>query len=374
MKATLLFSNSVRETFRLIMRDKAMVMMLVIAPIIYGFYYPWPYSTQMVRNTTIGIVDQNGDSLSRKMTRLISAHSHLDVTHYLNTRDAKTAMLSHDIAAYIIIPKKMTQNVASQQATKIPVVVDGAYLLLGKSGISGVLQAIGTLSGQIEVSQLVAQGVTLDIAKTIINPTPLMIENIYNPNEGYGNYIVPAVVWLILQQSLLIAAALFIGTLSEKKHEFTTFSGWLGRVCALSSLNMLMSIFYTGFVFIYQDYGHGGNPLGNLLLIAIFSPTVATIGCILGLLFKVRERALQVITFSSMPLFFFSGYSWPLESLPEALQWARWLIPSSSAIQAGVGFNQMGVSISDNAHYLVGLLMLLVCSLLLLSYLGRSRQ
>lgn len=374
MKNRYVLTKSYLFALKLVVQDKALIMMLIVAPIMYGFYYPWPYSTQMVQNTKVGIINQDGSRLSREIIRLASAHSNLLLEHYTDTKEAHEAMLNEKIAGYMVIPKKLTHNMFLQQPNHIPITANGAYLLLGKSGITGLLNAVGTVSAGVEIKQLMAQGATFELAKNLREPVPLIIDNRYNPNEGYGNYIVPAVAWLILQQSLLIAAALFIGTLSEKKQVLTSPLGWVGRVAALSSINMIMVVFYTGWVFINQGYAHGGNPLGNLLLMFLFSPTVASLGCLLGLWFKVRERALQIITFSSLPLFFLSGYSWPLEALPEALKIIRWLTPSTATIQAGVGFNQMGVSIADNAPYLMALALLGIAAFSALLYFGSNKK
>lgn len=368
------FISSSLNAMKLILQDKAMVLMLIVAPIIYGFYYPWPYSTQLVQNTPIGIINQDGSSLSREIIRLASAHSNLVLRQYTDTKRAHSAMLNEDIAGYVVIPKKLTHNLMLQEPTHIPVFANGAYLLLGKSGLTGLLNAIGTVSAGVEIKQFMAQGATPELAKNLRDPVTLIIENLYNPNEGYGNYVVPAVVWLILQQSLLIAAALFVGTLTEQKQVLTSPLGWAGRVTALSSINMLMIFFYTGWVFMNQGYTHGGNPWGNLLLALLFSPTVASIGCLLGLWFKVRERSLQIITFSSLPLFFLSGYSWPTEALPEIFQLLRWLTPSTASIQAGIGFNQMGGSISDNAVYLIALALLGIAAFIVLIYVGKNKK
>jgi ABC-2 type transport system permease protein len=71
------------------------------------------------------------------------------------------------------------------------------------------------------------------------------------------------------------------------------------------------------------------------------------LGALLGLWFKQRERAMQVLLFTSLPMVFLSGFSWPFEALPEVLQVFRWLIPSTAGIQAALHLNQMGASLVD---------------------------
>ncbi|MPN61966.1 hypothetical protein SDC9_209712 [bioreactor metagenome] len=51
---------------------------------------------------------------------------------------------------------------------------------------------------------------------------------------------------------------------------------------------------------------------------------------------------MQVVLFTSLPLAFLGGFTWPVEALPEPLQWLRWLSPSTAGIQASLRLNQMG--------------------------------
>lgn len=368
------FRNSFINTLRLIVRDKAMVLMLIVAPIMYGFYYPWPYATQLVHHTHVGVVDYDHSTLSRQLQRYINASPYVNLQPLNDQRSAYRALMHREVDGYVVIPAGLSRAVMLGNPATLEVNVNGAYLLLGKSALTGIIGGVATVSAGVELTRFAAQGLSAEQANVLRDPVPLIIQPRYNPNEGYGNYVVPAVSWLILQQTLLIGAALFIGTLTEQRRVAATPSGWAGRIAALALINMIMTLFYTGWIFRIQDYAHGGNPLGNLLLIALFSPTVATLGCLLGLWFKVRERALQILTFSSLPLFFLSGYSWPLEVMPEALLWLRWLTPSTAAIQAGIHFNQMNAPLAANVHYLLALAALGFAAYLLLIRIGRIKS
>jgi ABC-2 type transport system permease protein len=181
---------------------------------------------------------------------------------------------------------------------------------------------------------------------------------LFNPDEGYGNYVVPAVAIIIIQQTLLMGVALLTGTMVEQGTQRASGSTWLGRIAAFSSFGMLTGMLYFGWIFALHGYPRGGNPLGALLLLILFIPAVAAAGALAGLLFGDRERAIQVLLFTSIPMAFLSGFSWPGEALPQALQWLRWLIPSTAGIQASLRLNQMGASLADVAPLLAMLAIL----------------
>ena len=146
-----------------------------------------------------------------------------------------------------------------------------------------------------------------------------------------------------------MSTAMLIGTWYEQRRHATSIRGWLGRIAALSMFSFIIGCFYYGWTFELHHYPRGQNMLGSLLFLLLFCPTVATLGCVFGLWFRQRERSMQILIFSSLPMFFVSGYPWPAHQLPEFLQIIRWLIPTTPAINTSVQLNQMGASVAQVA-------------------------
>lgn len=346
------------QTFKDVFTDKGVLLMLIIAPIIYGFFYPWPYSSEVVNHVPVGIVDYDNSDLSRTIVRYSSASPQLNTKRFLNEQAAKEAIWSDQIAGYMIIPSGLEQQVLSGKAASVSVLGNGGYFLLNKNVQMGFLQAVSTVSAGVEVKKNVAQGAYAPTAAQNTQAVPLQIMPLYNQTEGYGAYVVPAVSIIILQQTLLIASAMLISTWYEQRRHSTSIRGWLGRIVAVSVLSFTVGCFYYGWTFELHHYPRGQNMLGSLLFLMIFCPTVATLGCVFGLWFRLRERSMQILIFSSLPMFFMSGYPWPANQLPEVLQILRWLIPTTPAINTSVQLNQMGASLSQVAtgfYALIGL-------------------
>ena len=341
------FWDGFLETFKGIFSDKGVLLLLMIAPIIYGFFYPWPYSTEVIDHVPVGIIDYDNSNLSQTVVRYASASPQLDTKRFLNEQDAKRAIWADEIAGYMVIPSGLEQQVLSGKSESVSVLGNGGYFLLNKNVQMGFLKAVSTVSAGIEIKKNVAQGVYPVTAKANTQAVPLQIIPLYNQTEGYGAYIVPAVSILILQQTLLMSTTMLIGTWYEQRRHMSSIRGWLGRISALSACSFVIGCFYYGWAFELHHYPRGQNMLGSLLFLLIFCPTVATLGCVLGLWFRQRERGMQILIFSSLPMFFISGYPWPANQLPEFLQIIRWLIPTTPAINTSVQLNQMGASVSQ---------------------------
>ncbi|WP_107688991.1 ABC transporter permease [Neisseria wadsworthii] len=360
------FTNAFIDTIRNIFSDKGVLLMLVIAPVLYGFFYPWPYSTQAARRIPAAIVDYDKSTLSQRIIRMAEASPRLRIEVLPSEHDAKMALWKGKIGGYMVLPSGLKNDVMMQRPARAGVLANGSYLLVSKEIQTGFAEVIGTISAGIQIKRLQAGGMTSEQAYAAQNPIPFVLQVQYNPTQGYGNYVVPGVAVLIVQQLLMMGSALLVGTWREQKRQYATMRAWAGRIFALSVMGWLMSLFYFGWVFYIQDYARGQNIGGMLAFTMLFAPTVATLGCLFGLWFQKRERSLQLLMFTSIPMFFLSGYAWPAESLPLPLQWLRWLIPSTSGIQASVRFNQIGTPFTEGAYLLWILLGLLAVYWLIL--------
>ncbi len=115
-------------------------------------------------------------------------------------------------------------------------------------------------------------------------------------------------------------------------------------------------MYFFGFVFWWQDYPRGGNLAGSAVLTLLFAYSVAALGMLIGMFFRTRERSMQLLVATSLPIMFLSGLTWPASAIPAPLQVLGWLLPSTAAIQGFIATNQMGASVREVGMELAGLL------------------
>jgi ABC-2 type transport system permease protein len=343
------------DTLKAIVQDSGVLLMLVVAPVIYAFFYPWPYGTEQVTRVPVAVIDLDHSGLSRQMARWAMASPRLDVRWVgSDEQEAREALWRGEIAGYAVLPEGLKRRVIRGQVPAVSVESHGGYALLNKAVLTGFSEVVGTVSAGIEIKRLQARGQSLRQAQSARNPISTLVQPVFNTTEGYGSYVVPAVSLLIIQQTLLMGAAMLMATWAESSPQrlHVPVRVWLGRVLALSTPGWASGLFYMGWCWTWQGYPRGGNPGGALLLLALYIPTICALGCVLGLWMRDRERVLQVLLFTALPMAFVSGFSWPVEALPAALQWARWLIPATPGIEASLRLNQMGADIVDVAPQL----------------------
>ncbi|WPG35230.1 ABC transporter permease [Variovorax sp. EBFNA2] len=369
------FTAAWRDTALAVLRDKGVLLIMLLAPIIYGFFYPWPYGTQAVTRVPVAVVDQDHSGLSRQIARFAMASPRLDVRMVTSdVHEAQQALWRGEIEGYALLPQDLKRNVLRGTPAVVTIEGNGAYALLNKAVLYGFSEAVGTVSAGVEIRKLQAGGQSAVQAARSRSPLNTQLVPLFNPSEGYGSYVVPAVALLILQQTLLMGAAMLAGTWAEARRLRAGMGAWLGRLGTLSGFGVLSGVFYFGWVFFLQDYPRGGNPFGALVLLLFYVPAICVLGLLLGCWFRDRERALQVLLFTALPMAFLSGFSWPVEALPAPLQALRWLFPSTAGIQASLRLNQMGAPLHDVLPYLGALAAMVVAGLLVLWIAATPRK
>lgn len=350
-------------------RDKGVLLLLVAAPVLYGFFYPWFYADEVLTRVPVAVVDMDRSSLSRQITRFAEADPRIEVRLVTaSEREAQEALWRGEVEGYALIPANLKRSVVRGEEALVRVEGNGAYALLNKAVQYGFAEAVGTVSAGIEMRKLQAAGQSAQQAAASRNPVQLQMVALFNPTEGYGSFVVPAVALLILQQTLLMGAAMLTGTWVEAgrhRARARTAGPAAGAVHAgLGQRPVLLRL-----DFVLHDYPRGGNPLGALALLACYVPAIAALGALIGLWVGNRERALQVLLFTTLPIAFVAGFSWPVEALPEPLQWLRWLLPSTSGVQASLRLNQLGAPLAAALPQLCALVALSAgCTVALLAW------
>lgn len=342
-----------RWSLRSVTRDKGAFMLLALASAFYAFFYPYPYSTEQLTRVPVAVVDGDHSTLSRQLLRFAMAAPGLDVRLVTSSEaEAQEALWRREVEGVLIIPPGLARDATQGHAVTLPVLGNGTYLLLNKNVLEGFAKSVGTLSAGIEVAKRQARGAAPNEAAEKRAPVRLQADALFNEKEGYASYIVPAVAVVIVQQTLLIGSALLAGTWCQRGGARARWllrrpSRALGLWALLGAFGMANGLFFFGFVYWFWDYPRGANlPLAALALLPFVLATSA-LGVALGAWSRQRERVFMLWVATSIPLVFLSGIPWPVQAVPEPLQWLAAALPTAAGIQALVAANQMGATLAE---------------------------
>jgi len=326
-----------------ILRARELLSLAVVSVLFYAFYYPAPYSRQQALALPMVAVDQERTPLSRAIVRGLD-----------DSRSVRIVARAPDMmAARQIVHERRAEGILYLSKGL------GAATLEGRAGAGVALIVNGTYFARAEGIAAALGDVVADQARRLegalgrsddADPGKrIALQPLFNTTNGYRDYVFPAIANIILQQTLLFAAARLIAERRRRGIWRAGAAEAVGVWAALTLIGVLAGLFVFGFAFWVQDVPRAGNVPGLLIALPLFAAAVSALGLSLGSLFRNGDDALKVLMPTSLPLAFLAGFAWPLDEMPRWLAAMTWLSPATAAMHLFVRFNQMGAAIDEAA-------------------------
>jgi ABC-2 type transport system permease protein len=340
--------------WRRVLGTRSAFSVLFLAPLVYGIYYPQPYLHQILRKLPIAVVDNDLSDLSRRIVETLDASGALSVAVRARTlAEARAAIDRGKAFAAVEIPPGTERDVLKGITAHIPVYADATYLFIFRSTASGVATAVGALTSELVSRGARSDGSLVKAKLASTNPADILPQPIFNPVGGYASYVVPAAFVLILQQTLLIGAAMLTGAALAKGG--VAFAGVFGR--GIAHLTIYLPALALYLIVLPRIYGF--STLGHLpqifALATVFLLATSFMGQAIGAWFTRPENATILILATSLPQFFTTGFAWPREAIPDTAIALGRIFPADFAIDGLVRVNQLGAGIWEVAHDWLGL-------------------
>jgi ABC-2 type transport system permease protein len=331
--------------WRRVLATRGAFLLLVLGPLVYGFYYPQPYLNQILRKIPIAVVDNDLTELSRSIVQTLDASGAVSVVVQAETlAEARKALDRGEAFAVVGIPPDTERDVLKGNTAHIPIYADATYLFIFRSMASGMATAINTLSSELAGGGARTDGSLVKAALASSSPAEILLQPIFNPVGGYASYVVPAAFVLILQQMLLIGAAV-LTVMALPQPSGGAFATVLGR--GIAHLTVYLPALALYFIVLPRVYGFStlGHPLQLFALASLFTLATSFMGQAAGSWFKHPETPTLIFLGTSLPQFFLAGFSWPREAIPKPVLVAGYIFPSDFAIDGLVRIDQLGATL-----------------------------
>lgn len=346
-----------RREMHQIVKDEGVLIFFIIVPLVYPLLYSWIYNNETVHDVPVVVVDQSHTQLSRKFIRMCDASADVRVAYYAQDLDEAKSLVSRQLVKGIyLIPSDFQSNLYRGQQGVISVYCDMSLMLTYKA----IFQTATMVSMQMGSDLQKQLGGHYTAREEAIAARPLDYADVpvFSPSGGYGSFILPGVLILILQQTLVLGIGLSAGTardenpyrnlipVGDSRYE-STLSIVLGKgMCYL----MVYAVMGTWLVAAVPRIFHFPQLATWQSLLTMMLPyTLACIffGMVMSCMVKYRENVMLLMVFVSVPLLFLTGISWPLSNIPSYWQGVSWLFPSTFGARAYVRLNSMGATLGD---------------------------
>lgn len=351
-------ASIIRNEFLTISTSYAILLVLVGGIFLYGLLYNYMYAPDLVRNAPVVVVDDSRTDLSREYIRLLDAAPEVAVVSSpQDFAEAKEWMKTGEAVGILYLPYDFESRVSrGEESIFIMYQTTSAFLyyMAMQEASSGAMLALNDRYRPEMLVFLPRQ----DAARlSSAQPISVVGTALYNFTEGYGTYLIPAVLIVIMFQTLLMVIGMISG---EERHTGTIArfaSGGLsfgrvsriilGKAFVYCVLYLIFALFLLGLIPLLFGLPDTGNYLYTFILLIPFLLATSFFGLSASYFFTDSEAPLLMIAFFSVGLIFLSGVSYPLELMPWYWRVVHYIIPAAPATLAYVQLNSMGASIGQ---------------------------
>ena len=352
------FLTVAANEYRTIFSDKGVLLVLVFALLIYSTVYSLAYKPQVLRDVPVAVIDDCKTAASRQLVTLFDAGPNTYVAcEPTGMEEARRLLYDREIYGIVYIPENYERLLAGGMQAVVPIYADASYFLVYRQVFQELVTGINLTGARVEFGRLLAKGAIEPAAKATTQPVIYQTHNLFNPYLGYGSFVMPAIIMVIIQQTLLIGIGMIGGTWREYglysklvppgRKRIASLPTVLAKAAVYASIYGVTSLYVLSLHYRMFNYPMNGNPW---TVVAMMIPYVAAcifMGIAVSTLFRYRENSLLLLLWTSIPILMLSGASLPAQAIPEWLYRFGKVFPSSSGVNAFVRIQTMGASFDE---------------------------
>lgn len=308
----------IKKEFIQLVRDRRMLPLLFIMPLIQLIAYGYIFSTD-VKDLTTAVRDLDRTRASRELISSFTSTKYFEVTSTADSEDKIKELIEEGrIQVGINIPRGFSKRLERGERASVQVLIDGSDSNVASSALG--------YAGRIIASKVppIKRAPQLDTR----------IRVLYNPDLKSVNYMIPGVIGiLLLMITTIITAAALVrererGTLEQlvvmpiRRYELI-----LGKILPY----ILVGLLNIGLAVVVGTLWFGVPLRGSVLLLfllsIIFIFTTLGLGLLASTVSKTQQQAMWTAYFVMLPSMLLSGLIFPIESMPRVIQYITYIIP-----------------------------------------------
>ncbi len=319
MKTFLAF---IRKEFKHIFRDKRTLIILFGMPVVQVLLFGFAITTE-IKDGKIAILDLAKNAESQQYINTITSSGYFILTENLSSySQIEESFKKGIIKIALIIPANFAKDIGTTQSTSVQVIADASDPNMANM-LTGYLTGI-TNSFAME--------------KGLVRKIPISIESkmLYNPENKSVFMFVPGVMTIIL---MLISAMMTSITVAKEKEigtmEILLVSPLKPSIIIIGKVipYIALSLFNAATILLLGFTVFGMPMEGSRLLlgfeILLFIITSLSLGVLISTVSETQQTAMMVSLMGLMlPTILLSGFIFPIESMPQILQYISDIIPA----------------------------------------------
>jgi ABC-2 type transport system permease protein len=345
------FTAILLKEFTVVFRDPTALFFMFFPPLVQIIAFGYALDNDVKHMRTV-VLNQDRTVESREfLDKFKNTQTFRFVGEVQSVEEMSATIRQGKAYVGVQIPPDFTRNLRAGRNAQVQVLIDGSSSTIA-------LQALQTSMGLALRESLVTAMQEAGRTEMPIEVRPQML---YNPTMKSANFFVPGVMGLALQIATVLATALSIvrererGTLENLLVAPLSRSGlMLGKITPYLCISMTMA---TG-IFLVARWVFWipirGEVSAVFLAAFLYVFTLLSVGLLISTWAQNHMQALQMSMALILPSVFFSGFIFPIETMPGIFQWLSTLIPATYFIELMRAIMLRGASLQDYwLHFVV---------------------
>ena len=321
----------IKKEFLQLRRDRQMFMMSFFAPVFQLIMLGYAANLDVSNIPTV-VCDMDNSRISRELLTDFSTSGYFALNDYIENIDDVDHFIDNGRASIaIVIPRGFGDKIIGRKAAQLQIIADGSDANSATIGLSYASMIVARYSQNIVLESY--EQVSKNGRKLI--PVKAETRVWYNPELKSRNFMVPGVLALLLMVMTLILTSLAIvkereiGTMEQLiVTPIRPYQLIIGKLAPFTIIGMID----VGLVLLVATLWFGVPVRGSVpllfVLCAVFLLTTLGLGLFVSTVSRTQQQAMMTsIFFIQMPMIFLSGFVFPIQNMPDIIQFISYLLP-----------------------------------------------
>lgn len=369
-------SAVVEKEFKHLLRDKRMLFVIIFFPVfllgIFGYAVNFD-----VHHIQLAVYDQDKSEVSRDFINSLTSSDYFEIIKHL-TKDSeiKESLDEKLVQVVLVIPTDFSKNLYSKKEP-----ADIQYLIDGVDGNTATIISNYVKAATLSYNAKFQKEALQKIGKSLLIPIDLRPLFQFNPELSTTKFLIPGLIAMILIITAVITVSLSL--VREKEHgtadqlkisSLSTLEIIIGKTIPYIMIALLDAVFILIAGYILFNVEIKGNYLLLFLSTFIFILASTSLGIFISVISDTQQLAFTFATMASMlPSVILSGFIFPIESMPYAIQVITNITPAKFFIVILRAIILRGVGLQAFWHQLIYLIFFAIIFLFLATVIGNHK-
>ena len=361
--STFVFPHELKRIFT----DPGVVVIFIVATLVYPLLYKAIYWNEQITDVPVAVVDLSQSAESRTFLHHWNASPDIRLTHTCNSiAEAEQLLREQKVHGIVYFPRDFASQLADPLGqAHISLYCDMSSFLYMKAIYLSCNQVMLESMRNIQIDRYESMGYGREFSWALVQDAPYTETALYNPTGGYGSFLIPAVLVLILHQTLLFGICMLAGTARDEDKVLYRVLGKgrvagvlrliLGRAAAYFTIYYALAAILLGLLPRLFDIPHIGDIEDILRFIVPYILACIFFSMTVSVFIRNRESGLVLLISTSLIFLFMAGISWPKEMMPAAWRYLSYFIPYTWGAHGFIHINSMGATLWSTRNEYISL-------------------